>query len=527
MLSPDRFKDEIEKKYRSKIEKGAPLIIRDEKTASGRVHVGSLRGVAIHGVISEVLNQSNIENSFLFEINDFDPMDALPVYLDQEKFKDYMGRPLCAAPSPDGSAPNYAEYFALEFIGVINEIGFKPKFYRASDLYRQGKFNDAIKIALEKRDKIKEIYKRVSGAERGSDWHPLNVVCEKCGKIGTTKVIDFDGKEVEYTCDKNYVEWAEGCGYEGKISPFNGNAKLPWKVEWAAKFLVYKVDVEGGGKDHSTKGGAREIADAIAREVYEIEPPLNIPYEFFHVSGKKMSSSKGSGSSSREIADLLPPHILRLLLLQKEPQKIIDFIPDGDTVPVLFDTYDKHALNFWNGVDDDYSRLFSLIHIDDLGSKKRFLPRFREVAYIMQMPHLKLEEEFSKMAGQALSRGDLEELKTREKYARVWLDKYAPEDYKFTLQKEIPEEAKNLSEKQKEALEKVLLFIKSKENIDGQEMHTALHNIRQDSDIDAPSFFKAIYLAILGKESGPKAGWFLSVLDREFLIQRISEIANN
>jgi lysyl-tRNA synthetase class I len=38
-------------------------------------------------------------------------MDGLPVYLDQEKFKPFMGKPLCNVPSPDGVAKNYAEYF--------------------------------------------------------------------------------------------------------------------------------------------------------------------------------------------------------------------------------------------------------------------------------------------------------------------------------------------------------------------------------------------------------------------------------
>ncbi len=87
---------------------------------------------------------------------------------------------------------------------------------------------------------------------------------------------------MEYACG-DFVKWAKGCGKGGAVSPFDGNAKLLWKVEWAAKFFVLGVDIEGAGKDHSTKGGAREIADRIAREVYKIEPPVNIPYEFFHV----------------------------------------------------------------------------------------------------------------------------------------------------------------------------------------------------------------------------------------------------
>ena len=141
MFWADKLAESIKLEFAEKIKSGKPLIIRDEKTASGRVHVGSLRGVAIHGIIAEILDEQKIANKYLYEINDFDPMDGLPTYLDQEKFTPFMGMPLCNIPSPDGKAKNYAEYFGEEFIGVIKKIGFTPEYYRSSDLYKSGKFS--------------------------------------------------------------------------------------------------------------------------------------------------------------------------------------------------------------------------------------------------------------------------------------------------------------------------------------------------------------------------------------------------
>ena len=511
--------------YKEKIKAGTPLIIRDEKTLSGRVHVGSLRGVAIHGIIEEFLKEQGIACKYFFELNDFDPMDGLPVYLDQEKFLPYMGRPLCDVPSPDGKAKNYAEYFGAEFTGVISEAGFTPEYYRSSDLYRSGKYNSVIKIALLNADKIREIYKKVSGSKKEDSWLPLSVICEKCGKVGTTRASSFDGKEVEYECG-DFVKWATGCGHRGKVSPFDGNAKLPWKVEWAAKFSVLGVDIEGAGKDHSTKGGARDIADNISREVFKREPPLNIPYEFFNVGGKKMSSSKGAGSSSREVADLLPPHILRLLLIQKDPKRTIEFIPDGDTIPILFDTYDKFAQSYFSGVKDDFTRLFTFIHLPNEREKitERILPRFSEIAYLVQMPHVDIRAQIEKEEGRVLGEVDIAELEVREKYAEKWLSTYAPEDYKFEIQKDLPEGAKNFSALQKNALAQVLEFMEREESLDGQKLHNQLHEIKTTLNIEPKEFFSAIYLSILGKESGPKAGWFLSVLPRDFLIKRFKEV---
>jgi lysyl-tRNA synthetase, class I len=528
MFWGDKITEKIKSSFKEKIEKGEAIIIRDEKTASGRVHVGSLRGVAIHGVIHEILQEQGINCKYLYEINDYDPMDGLPVYLDQEKFLPYMGKPLAEVPSPDGQikngAKNYAEYFAEEFMGVINTLGYTPEYYRSSELYKTGKFNETIRLALLNANKIREIYKRVSGGTKPDDWLPLNVICENCGKVGTTKAVKFENEKVEYICG-DYVTWAKGCGYKGSVSPYDGKAKLPWKVEWAAKFKVIGVDVEGGGKDHSTRGGAREIAEAISREVFNHQPPFNIPYEFFQVGGKKMSSSKGAGSSSKEVSDLLPSEILRLLLIQKEPQRVIEFVPDGDTVPILYDNYDTLAKKYFEDSKNDNAHLFELCHFGDQRKKmqNRVLPRFAQLAYLVQMPHLNLIKEVEKLEGKELNDVDIKELEHRKKYAEIWLSTYAPEDYKFEIQKTLPGIVKNFSTIQKEALRKVLEFIESSETLDGQILHTKLHDIKKEMNIDPKEFFEALYISILGKGNGPKAGWFFSVLDRDFLIKRLKE----
>jgi lysyl-tRNA synthetase, class I len=527
MFWADDTINSIKETYAQKIRAGQTLVVRDEKTASGRVHVGSLRGVVIHGVVSEILKEQNVPHTYRFEINDFDPMDGIPTYLDQAYYTPYLGKPLCNVPSPDGIAKNFAEYYAEEFTGVINELGYHVEFYRSSDMYRSGAYNDAILVALTHADKIREIYQRVSGSVRGEDWVPVQVVCENCGKVSTTKVTSFDGKKVTYTCVD--IEWTMGCAHTGIISPFNGGAKLPWKVEWAAKFKIMNVDIEGGGKDHSTKGGSRQVADAIAREVFATEPPFNIPYEFFHVKGRKMSSSKGAGTSSREMADLLPPHMLRLLMLQKPPQRVLDFAPDGDTVPILYDVYDRLAETYFEAGGEGEARLFTLIHRtqDAPLLKKRFLPRFSQVAYLVQMPHIDIFKEVEKEKGSPLTTEDCAEIELRKTYATRWLDLYAPEDYKFDIKKTVPGQVKDFTAEQKAVLAQILEYIRSKDVLDGQELHTQLHEIRKASPVEPKAFFEALYLSFLGKSSGPKAGWFFSVLDKKFVEQRLSEVLGN
>lgn len=526
MFWADRVTGEIREDLKDKIASGEELVVRDEKTASGHPHVGSLVGVAVHGLVTRVLEEQNIKAKFYYEINDTDAMDGMPVYLDEAVYLEHMGKPLNRIPSPDSSAPNLAEYFARDFADVITENGFHPAIYRTSELYDSGRMNDVIRQALEGSDRIRAIYKEVSGSIKKDNWLPVNVICENCGKVSTTHVTDFDGETVGYTCLEDIVEWAKGCSHSGRVSPFDGNATLPWKVEWAAKFKVMHVSVEGAGKDHTTRGGARDVADHIARDVFGSEPPFNIPYEYLLIGGKKMSSSKGNATTAREVTDLLPPHILKLALIGREINRQTNFDSGGDSVPLLFDKYDRLAEAYWNKKDGDDARTFELIHGSDAAKllERRFLPRFSLISFLVQMPHVDLQKEVREMKGENLTEEDEQELLLRSTYAKKWLEEYAPEEYIYKIQETLPESAKDLSDIQKKALAALLDYIEGKEKLDGKKLHERLHEIKEEVGIPPKELFSAIYRLFLDRDSGPQAGWFLSTLERDFFVERLKEV---
>jgi lysyl-tRNA synthetase class 1 len=501
-----------------------PLIIRDEKTLSGRVHIGSMRGVAIHGLLSEVLTEKDVPNVFKYELNDFDPFDGVPGYLDEEKFKEYIGLPLYKVPSPEPGFENYAEFYGAEFLSVHKKSGFVPEYYHAIELYRSGKMDPYIKIALERKDDIRRILKEVSGSVKDESWLPVSVVCEICGKIMTTRAYDYDGETIAYTCDKN-PDGAVACGHTGRVSPYGGATKFFWKVDWAVKWIVTGTNVEGAGKDHSTKGGARDVANHIAREIFNHEPPFDVPYEFFLVGGKKMSSSKGKGSGAKEMADLFTSQLLRLVLIGKDINQQIEVDPNGDSVPRMYDWHDDlgERLRSEEIENDDFARLFEL---SELPEKRAILPnpwqmRFSQVAFIVQMPHLSLLKEAEAAKGAELTQDEERALEERAGYAKFWLSTYAPEEFRFVLQDSLPEVA--LSDAQKRALGALATFMETEYT--GEEIHARLHELKTEIPIQPKELFTAIYNIFLNRDSGPKAGWFLSVLPREF-VQKQLEMAS-
>lgn len=501
----------------------APQIINDSKTPSGRAHVGALRGPIIHDAIYRTLKAKGVPVRYLFGVDDYDPVDEIP-YGEAEHFEKYLGAPLCNTPPPPSStATDMADHYISEFFGVFAELGIRPELYRMRDIYRAGTFNEAIDTILRSAGVVRRIYKEVSGAVRPDTWHPFQVICEQCGRIGTTVVSDYDGKEVTYECKPDLVKWARGCGYRGKMSPFDGNGKLPWKLEWCAKWKTFPVTIEGGGPDHSSKGGARDVAVSCLRDIFGLKPPLNCPYQFFLVGGAKMSSSKGVGVSAREMADFLPPEILRFLLVRPPPRQTVNFEPSEIYIIKLFNDFDRYHDKYYHDpkamIGD--KRIYELSEVN--AEPDHWLADFQLVTALTQMPHLDTIKELEKRKGLPFTELERKHLQLRIRAARYWVEHYATEEEKTRLQEILPARAYELSAAQRAFLH-TLGRLLPQANWESDALQVCIFNAARLTPTDQPGAFKAIYRVLLDRDNGPKAGNLLSFLDCDFVVRRCSEL---
>src|SRR6187549_3509903 len=96
-----------------------PQVVNDSKTPSGTVHVGSLRGPVILDVIVRALRANGVETTFLYGVDDLDPMDAQAL-LTPDAVATEMGRPLANVPDQeaDGHA-SYGRHHAQRFIDIF------------------------------------------------------------------------------------------------------------------------------------------------------------------------------------------------------------------------------------------------------------------------------------------------------------------------------------------------------------------------------------------------------------------------
>lgn len=497
-------------------ERNLPLEWADDmKTPSGRIHVGSLRGVIVHDLIYKALKDIGVNTKFSYVFNDMDPMDGMPAYLDKDKWGKYMGQPLYKIPSPEPGFKSFADYFAQEFISVFNSINCHPQIIWSSELHRSGKMNEVIRLILDKADVVRDIYKKVVKKERGQDWYPYNPICEKCGKIGTTKVFKWDGKYVYYRCEPKMVEWAEGCGHEGKVEPINENGKLVWKLDWPAHWKVIGITVESSGKDHMSAGGSYDMGVHFCKDILgTVAPDALGGYEWFTIGGKKMSSSKGIGSSAKEVSQILPPDVFRFMQVRTPIKTHLDFNPFGDTIPNLFDDYDRclnaYFLKLENDlpkdkageVATDYARIIELSEVNPLPKSRLYVPRFRTIANLLKAKNNNLTSFFETQKKDNLSVEEKAILEERIKYAKIYLEKYAREESgSATISKTfVPSE---LQKKFTLQLINQLECLKNKD--DKNEIQQAVFDSIKKVNIQPREAFGVFYQTLTNKPFGPKA----------------------
>lgn len=516
-------------------------LVYDEKTPSGKIHVGSGRGWIIHDAIAKAMRDNGMKGYFVLSSDDIDPLDkavGLP-----KGFKKYLGMPFRDIPSPVKGYKSYSDYFFTQCTEKFEEFGIEAKLESTGEQYDKGTFNNAIKIALNKADIIQEIYKKVYGKSVGADKLPFNPVCEKCGRIGTTLAYEWDPERevVKYRCSPGLVPWAKGCGHEGEMSPYNGNGKLPWKVEWAAKWISKGVVCELAGKDHFTVGGSRTVSIAISDQVYDFPPPypstrteIGKGYEFFNVGGRKMSTSRGEGIGFVDVIEFAPAKMIRYLLVRTRPKAVIDFDPNRDNdVILLYDRYDHTERVFFGKekVQDreamNQKRIYELSHVGKIS--KRLPPQvpFTYAALVSQVAKdskealsmLKATGHMGKKAGKA----EIDHVLERLEYARIWAEKYASERYVVKLNDSINTEIKSkMSIGQKDAL-KVFregLFKVKTENDIKELCSTA----SVEGGITPQQFFSAAYMTLIGKERGPRLAPFILAIGKNKIIKLLKEI---
>lgn len=484
-------------------------------TPSGYIHVGNLREVITTDAVYRALKEKGMEAELIYIGDTFDPLRKVYPFLPQY-YEKYVGMPLAEIPCPCNEHESYAHHFLQPFLESLKEIGIQPKVYLAHELYKKGVYNEAIKIALNKADKIRGIIEKVAKRKLAANWMPFNVKCERCKKL-EGKIIGYEYPMAKYKCS---------CGYEGEIDLREGGVgKLPWRIDWPARWKIFNVTFEAFGKDHAAAGSSWDTGKIIAKEIYGYEPPMPLVYEFIHLKGKgAMHGSTGVAISAHEVLKMIPAEALRFLLMKYEPYRHIEF-DTGYGLLDLMDEYDRYEKIYF-GVEEeiagikDAKRVYELSQPYKIPEKMPFSLPYRHLAILAQIGKnfgevLKIIER-----KESLEKFDIERLKERYEKIIYWLKNYAPDEIKFEVKESMPDI--ELSNEEKEFLFNLMKKFNEIE-WEAEKIHSSIHETAKEMKLSARKAFQTIYKIILAKKEGPRAGYFLQSLGKDFVIKRIKE----
>ncbi len=489
-------------------------------TPSGPIHIGNMREVLTTDAVYRCLLKKGGKADFIYIADDFDHLRKVYPYL-PKSYEQYVGTPISDIPCPCGDHKSYADHYLSFFLNSLEEVGINPKIYRASEMYKSGDYSEAIQIALENTEKIKTIIENISKRTLPKGWIPFNIRCEKCGKITSAKPILYEFPFIEYKCS---------CGYEGMADIRKGGVgKLPWRVDWPARWKMLGVTFEPCGKDLATVGGARDTGAKIVEEIYDYPPPTSLVYEFILLKGKgAMHSSKGTALSADEMLHMTPPEVLRFLIMKNQPNKHINFDP-GLGLLNLIDEYDQHERAYFGAEEEtkgtkDLKKTYELSQPYKVPKKLPYQIPHRHLVTLVQISNKWAEiKQIIHRTGQVLTtidNEDEERLRNRAEHALYWLNSFAPSMVKFELKQSLPEIVLTTEQKQFLLhLKKIFDSVEWK----AENIHDTVYDVAEKKGIKTTFAFKTIYQIFLGQDRGPRLGYFLSSLDKTFVLKRFDE----
>jgi len=487
------------------------ILVESGASPSGTYHIGHLREIVTSDAILLELRQRGRQARHVQFADDLDALRKIPVNIPADYDK-YLGKPLCDIPSPDGVSASYGDYFLDGFVRSAEVLGVEMEVIHSHEKYRSGFFTPAIELVLSKLPEARKTLETISGRQLDEHWSPIQIMEDGYLKNRKFLRLDTDNKTLFYE-DKD--------GQERSTKYDDGSVKLDWRLDWPARWWLMKVGVEPFGRDHASAGGSFDTGRQLMQDVYDAPAPLPVPYDFINRAGdtKKMSASKGTGISAEEAVKVLPPEVLRYFILSAPPEKRLYFDPVDGAVK-LVDEF--AALSARTDLSDDEKHT---LYICTRGNQERTVSRvpFSHLvaSYQAALKDVDATIDIAKRTEHAdVVEADRDIIKNELKFIDAWLENWAPDDLKFTLSDHVDPAKFTEVEKQYFAAlaDKIAA---APQDADGEWFHKAIYDFKGQIDLEPKALFSSLYQLLIGKDSGPRAGWFLSLLPRDWLLKRL------
>jgi lysyl-tRNA synthetase class 1 len=480
--------------------------------ASGFPHIGSLGDAARSFAVTLALREHGYHSELIAFCDDTDGLRKVPAGL-PESLEKYLGFPVTDIPDAYGCHESYGRHMSSLLLDALDKCGIEYRYMSAKETYDRGLLNEEIKTLLLNAKRVGEIVKEEVGQERYTEVLPYFAVCHSCGRLYTTKALEYLPKEskVLYVCDGMEIRgrWIEGCGFKGEASVGKGGGKLTWKGEFAARWKALGIGFEAYGKDIAD---SVRINDRICQEILCYEPPSHARYEMFlDKSGKKISKSTGNVFTPQVWFRYGSPQSLLLLMLKRfvgtRTLDVSDIPSYMNELDCLEDIYfgrksakDERELTKTKGL---YEYCWSLRP----PTKPNIHVPYNLLAFLAKMAPKDGEEKF--ITEKLRTYGHLQknqtldaDLRRRMEYAFNWIHDF----------EEIKETTINLVDEEKDAVMDLIEVLRVEDQ--PEKIQNAIFNAAKKHGLQPSSLFKTLYTILLGASQGPRLGPYILAMGK-------------
>jgi lysyl-tRNA synthetase class 1 len=487
--------------------------------ASGFPHIGSLGDAARSYAVTLALKEIGFNSELVAFCDDKDGLRKVPAGLPKSLEK-YLGFPVSSIPDPFGCHESYGKHMSSLLLDALDKCGIKYRYMSAKEVYEKGLLQDEIRTILLNAKKVGEIVKEEVGQERYTEVLPYFSVCEKCGRIYTTKTLEFlpETDKVLYECEGLEIrgKQIEGCGHKGEVDISRGEGKLSWKGEFAARWKALDIRFEAYGKDIAD---SVRINDRICREILCFEPPSHARYEMFlDKGGHKISKSAGNVFTPQVWFRYGSPQSLLLLMLKRfvgtrtlEASDIPTYMNELDNLEDVY--FGKKAVKDQKELAK-LQGLYEYCWVMEPPAEPSVHVPYNLLAFLVKMAPKECLNEF--VTEKLLSYGYLKkgqttnaDLARRIEYALNWIQDF----------EEIKESTISLTDEEKKAITALIKVLEIEDESD--KIQNAIFNAAKSNSLKPGAFFRTLYAVLIGAPQGPRLGPYILAMGKQNVISAL------
>lgn len=316
------------KRYEQSKDKKGYVLFETGYGPSGLPHLGTFGEVLRTTMIRRAFEViSDIPTRLICFSDDMDGMRKVPSNVpNQEMLKEAEQMPLTSVPDPFGTHASFGDHNNAMLRRFLDTFGFDYEFYSATDYYKNGKFDEVLKRAVDNYDDVMKVMLKSLREERAASYSIFLPIHPETGRVLYVPMKSVNREDYTITFD-------DEDGKEWTVPVTGGNVKLQWKPDFGARWAALGVDFEMFGKDHSTNAPIYgRICDILGGK-----RPENFSYELFlDVNGEKISKTKGNGLTIDEWLTYASTESLSYFMFQKpKTAKRMHF----DVIPRAMDEY--------------------------------------------------------------------------------------------------------------------------------------------------------------------------------------------